>query len=481
MMAIELRIPEIGESITEVIIAEWLKNENDEVERDEDLVVIETEKATVEIPAPQSGRLVKILKRSGETAAVGEAVGLLDSKTAGDTDSMGASRKPEEINTAARAENNTEAKKVPERAQTGEEGSEGDPPHAGHAKPDATEKDLNDRDTQVKSVDTREQERDEGEEEEISKAPEVETRKRQSMDHESIERKTRVAKKPAKDEDEVTEPSKTAWQPKIISRAQASDDREAIVENVRADQQEEPRAVPTESTGREEQIVPMSPIRKRIAERLVHAQQTTAFLSTFNEIDMSAVSVIRQRYQENFQGKYHIKLGFMSFFVKASIEALKLIPQVNAEIRGADIVYRNYYDIGVAVGGGKGLVVPVLRNAERMSFPEIEQAIQEFAQKAENNQLKPGDLVGGTFTISNGGIYGSLLSTPIINAPQSGILGMHAIQERPVARDGQVVIRPMMYVALTYDHRIVDGREAVTFLKRIKECVEEPSRILLGI
>jgi 2-oxoglutarate dehydrogenase E2 component (dihydrolipoamide succinyltransferase) len=225
----------------------------------------------------------------------------------------------------------------------------------------------------------------------------------------------------------------------------------------------------------------MTPIRRKIAERLVQAQQTTAFLTTFNEIDMSAVQELRRRYQEDFKKNYDIKLGLMSFFVKASIEALKLIPQVNAEIRGTDIVYRSYYDIGVAVGGGKGLVVPVLRNAEQMSFSKIEQVIQLLARKAESNQLKPDDLEGGTFTISNGGIYGSLLSTPIINAPQSGILGMHAVQERPVVRNGEVVIRPMMYVALTYDHRIVDGREAVTFLKRIKECVEAPSRILLEV
>jgi len=225
----------------------------------------------------------------------------------------------------------------------------------------------------------------------------------------------------------------------------------------------------------------MSPMRRRIAERLVQSQQTAALLTTFNEIDMSGVLALRKEYQPAFQEKYGIKLGMMSFFVKAAVEALKLVPQVNAEVRGTDVVYKNYYDIGVAVGGGKGLVVPIIRSAERLSFAEIEQSIADFGKRAQAGKLELAELQGGTFTISNGGIYGSLLSTPIINPPQSGILGMHAIQERPVAREGQVVVRPMMYVALTYDHRIVDGREAVTFLKRIKECVEQPSRILLEI
>ena len=225
----------------------------------------------------------------------------------------------------------------------------------------------------------------------------------------------------------------------------------------------------------------MSRLRKTVAERLVQAQHTAALLTTFNEVDMSEIMVLRKQYQEAFLERYKIKVGFMSFFVKAVIDALRLIPAVNAEIRGTDIIYRNYFDIGVAIGGGKGLVVPVLRNAERMSFAEIEMAIAEFAKRARDNKLKLEELQGGTFTISNGGVYGSLLSTPIVNPPQSGILGMHTIQERPVARDGQVVIRPMMYLALTYDHRIVDGREAVTFLKRVKDVIENPSRMLLEV
>jgi 2-oxoglutarate dehydrogenase E2 component (dihydrolipoamide succinyltransferase) len=196
---------------------------------------------------------------------------------------------------------------------------------------------------------------------------------------------------------------------------------------------------------------------------------------------MSAVIAIRKRYQESFQKQYGVKLGFMSFFVKAVVAGLSEVPQVNSEVRGSDVVFRNYFDIGIAVGGGKGLVVPVLRNAEALSFAEIERAIADFARRAEQNQIKVDELQGGTFTISNGGIYGSLMSTPIVNPPQSGVLGMHAIEERPVVRDGEIVIRPMMYVALTYDHRVVDGREAVTFLKRVKEIVEDPSRLLIEI
>jgi 2-oxoglutarate dehydrogenase E2 component (dihydrolipoamide succinyltransferase) len=232
---------------------------------------------------------------------------------------------------------------------------------------------------------------------------------------------------------------------------------------------------------REEDVVPMTMLRRRVAERLVQAQQTAALLTTFNEIDMSAVMALRRTHQEAFQERYDIRLGFMSFFVKATVEGLKLIPALNAEIRGTDIVYRNYHDIGIAVGGGRGLVVPVLRDAAQLSFAETERMIADFARRAQDNTLTLDELQGGTFTISNGGIYGSLLSTPIVNPPQSGVLGLHAIQERPVARDGQVVIRPMMYVALTYDHRIVDGREAVTFLRHVKACVEEPARILLEI
>jgi 2-oxoglutarate dehydrogenase E2 component (dihydrolipoamide succinyltransferase) len=223
----------------------------------------------------------------------------------------------------------------------------------------------------------------------------------------------------------------------------------------------------------------MSPIRRRIAERLLAARQQTAMLTTFNEADLGRIKALRDKYREQFQKRHGVALGYMSFFVKACIEALREFPAVNASIDGADIVYHHYYDIGIAIGGEKGLVVPVLRNAELLHLHEIEHTIQGFVEKINNNQLAISDLEGGTFTISNGGVYGSLLSTPILNPPQSGVLGMHAIQDRPVARDGQAVIRPMMYLALSYDHRIIDGREAVQFLKRIKEYVDEPEELLL--
>ena len=225
----------------------------------------------------------------------------------------------------------------------------------------------------------------------------------------------------------------------------------------------------------------MTRLRSRIAERMKEAQNTAAILTTFQEVDLKAVMDLRRKHQEEFTKKHGIKLGLMSFFVKACVEAMKIIPEINAEIRGESIVYKDFYDIGIAIGGGKGLVVPVLRNAERLGFAELEKHILDFSERAKQGQIKVEELQGGTFTISNGGIYGSLLSTPIVNPPQSGVLGMHAIQERPVVRGGEIVARPMMYVALTYDHRIVDGREAVTFLKHIKDLIEDPARILLEV
>jgi 2-oxoglutarate dehydrogenase E2 component (dihydrolipoamide succinyltransferase) len=230
-----------------------------------------------------------------------------------------------------------------------------------------------------------------------------------------------------------------------------------------------------------ERVVPMSPLRRTVARRLVEAQQTAAILTTFNELDMTNVLALRERYQDRFVKQHGLKLGFMSFFVKATIDALKAFPAVNAEIRGTDIVYKDHYDIGVAVGGGKGLVVPVVRGADRLSFADLEKTIGELAVRARDNKLTMKELEGGTFTISNGGVYGSLLSTPILNPPQSGILGLHAIQKRPVVVGDQIVVRSMMYIALSYDHRLIDGREAVQFLVRVKECVENPERILLEV
>ena len=363
-MPIELVVPSVGESITEVEIGDWLKKEGEPVDQDEPVVVIETEKVTVELPAPATGTITTTLKHKGDKASVGDVIGFME----------------------------------PNGAKT-------------------------------------------------TPAP-------------APREKSRAEAKPA------------GASPSASAQTQTSESKP------------QPGSVPSPLaavSGRDEQIVPMTPIRRRIAERLVEAQKSAALLTTFNQIDMSTLLGIRKLHQESFQAKYRIKLGMMSFFVKASIEALKLVPQINAEIRGHDVVYRNYYDIGIAVGGGKGLVVPVLRSAERMSFADIEKAITDFVERARTNQLKVDELQGGTFTISNGGIYGSMLSTPIVNPPQSGVLGLHAIEDRPIAQAGAVVVRPMMYVALTYDHRIVDGREAVSFLKRIKDLIEDPARMLLEI
>lgn len=355
-MAIELKIPSIGESVTEVEIGAWLKREGDAVKRDENVVTLDSEKASVDLPAPVAGTLQRIVKRKGEKAAVGEVIALFE----------------------ADGKATAEAKPAPAPAPAPP------PPVA----------------------------------------------------------------------------------PASVARA---------LEPVPAPARE------INGQGRQEEVVPMTLLRRTVAQRLVEAQQTMAMLTTFNEIDLSAVVALRKQYQDSFTKKYGVKLGFMSFFVKAAVEALRNIPQINASVRGNDIVYHHYYDIGVAIGGGKGLVVPVLRNAERMGFAEIEKTVADLATRAKASQLKPDELQGGTFTITNGGVYGSLLSTPIINPPQCAILGMHSIQERPVAVEGNVVIRPMMYVALSYDHRIVDGREAVTFLVQIKEMLEKPARLLLEV
>jgi 2-oxoglutarate dehydrogenase E2 component (dihydrolipoamide succinyltransferase) len=407
-MQVELKVPSMGESITEVEIGSWLKAEGDAVSKDENVVVIDSEKTTLELAAPVSGSLAKILRKKGETAKVGEVIGYVEQD--------GAATKP--------------AATAPEQP-----------------KPEATPRS-----------------------EPAKPAPEAAAKVMPAAARVIAEHGLKA---------EAIQGSGPGG--RILKEDALKQVEQAPKEKAAPPPPAEQKAVEMTSAIRQEQIVPMTRLRKTLAERLVQAQHTAALLTTFNEVDMSEVMNLRKQYQESFVQKYGVKLGFMSFFVKAVIDALRLIPQVNAEIRGTDIVFRNYYDIGVAVGGGKGLVVPVLRNAERMSFAQVEVMINDLGKRAKENKLKLEELQGGTFTISNGGVYGSLLSTPIINPPQSGILGMHAIQERPVAREGQVVIRPMMYIALTYDHRIVDGREAVTFLKRVKEVIENPTRILLEV
>ena len=404
-MTVEIKVPSVGESVSEVTIEQWLKQEGEAIERDKTLAVLESEKATVELPAEASGTVKKLLKKAGESAQVGEVIAIID----------------------------TDGKPTVSTTTTAVPKAESQPAPAAPAK---------------------------------KAAPVAETK---------VE-----VKAPAAPPKKSTPGTET----KVEDKAPAAP---AQAEPAPAPVSASPSPVPTRvsaepvDAGGEEEIVPMTRLRRTLARRLVEAQQTAAMLTTFNEVDMSAVMALRKEHGEAFLARHGVKLGFMSFFVKASVDALKLVPEVNAEIRDENIVYKNHYDIAVAIGGGKGLVVPVLRNAERLSFAEVEIAIGDFAKRAKENKLKPEELQGGTFTISNGGIYGSMLSTPILNPPQSGILGMHAIQDRPVARDGQVVIRPMMFLALTYDHRLVDGREAVNFLKRIKDAIEAPARMLIEV
>ncbi|MEZ4221057.1 MAG: 2-oxoglutarate dehydrogenase complex dihydrolipoyllysine-residue succinyltransferase [Polyangiaceae bacterium] len=437
-MPVELKVPSVGESITEVQIGDWLKGVGERVRRDETVVMIETDKVTVELPAPIDGVISEIRVQKGALAQVGDVIGMMDEAGAQVAAAPSASA-PTPV--AAAPSPPTPVAAAPA------------PPAPSAPAPVAAPSTGDDDGRAKRGVE--------------SLPPQGFARVMPSA------RRVMAQSGLSVEQVQASGPGGRILKEDVM-RAQAAPTAPA------PSVAKAPPAPPA-PPGQGEEIVAMSPMRKRIAERLVQSQQTAALLTTFNEIDMSAVIDLRKQYQPKFQEKYGIKLGFMSFFVKAAIEALKLIPEVNGEIRGTDIVYKHYYDIGVAVGGGKGLVVPVIRAADQLSFAQVELTIADYGRRAQDNKLALDELMGGTFTISNGGIYGSLMSTPIINPPQSGILGLHAIQERPVARDGQVVIRPMMYVALTYDHRLIDGREAVTFLKRIKECIEDPTRILLEV
>ena len=414
-MPVELKVPSVGESISEVQIGDWLKSVGDTVNQDDILVMLETDKVTVELPAPVSGTIAQILAKKGETAQVGQVVAYIEEGAV--------SAKP------APAQDASSIAPVFDRSLGSDAPPATIPPASTPRVMPAAQRALHAAGLDAADV--------------TPTGPGGRTLKEDVQRHvESQQQKPAPAKPAAK-----PAPSGIALRPE----------------------------------GRQEEVVPMTTLRRRIAERLVEAQQTAALLTTFNEVDMTAVKELREQYQDAFVKRYSIKLGFMSFFVKAAVDALKQYPSVNAEVRGTDIVYHNYCDIGVAVGGGKGLVVPVLRNVERMGFADVELTIAALANRAKDGSLKLDELQGGTFTITNGGIYGSLLSTPIINPPQSGILGLHGIVDRAVVIKGAVVARPMMYIALTYDHRIVDGREAVGFLKRIKETIEEPARMLIEI
>ncbi len=405
--AIQVEVPTVGESISEVQIGQWLKAEGDWVNSGEDLVEIETEKASVQIPAPASGFLRNISKQEEEFANVGDVIAAIEP-----------GEKPAEVSSGASS---------PAAPSASSQASS--PEASGFVMP-AAQRLLDEHGLSASQV-------------------------------------------PARG------PGGRLLKEDVLAFVREQKSSPALPTPPTA--RSETSLVTNDSELRGEEIKPLSMLRRTIAARLVEAQQTAALLTTFNEIDMDPVMKIRKKYKDQFLERHGVKLGFMSFFAKAAVEALRRYPAVNAEIRGDDVVYRHYQDIGVAIGGGKGLVVPVLRNVERMSFADVEQSIGNFARQAGENRLQPTDLIGGTFTISNGGVYGSLLSTPIVNPPQSGILGLHSIQQRPVALDGNVVIRPMMYVALTYDHRIVDGREAVGFLKTIKDVIEDPARLFLEL
>ncbi|MFO7477833.1 MAG: 2-oxoglutarate dehydrogenase complex dihydrolipoyllysine-residue succinyltransferase [Methyloceanibacter sp.] len=433
-MATEIRVPALGESVVEATVGRWFKQPGDAVAADEPLVELETDKVTVEVPAPASGVLSEIVVKPGETVAVGALLGAI---------SEGGGK-------AKQAEPQPAAEPVMTEAAT-----VADQPNLRPA-PAPEPKEL---------------EREPHRREEVSG---------EEMPPSPAARK--ILTEAAIDAHDVKGSGRRGQVLKHDALGAVERAARALLEKERKPKAPpQPRAPVTKDNSEREERVRMTRLRQTIAKRLKEAQDTAAMLTTFNDVDMSAVMQLRKDYRDAFEQKHGVKLGFMGFFVKAAAAALKDIPAVNAEIDGEDIVYKNYYHIGVAVGTERGLVVPVLRDADRMSLAEIEAAIADFGKRAREGKLSLEEMQGGTFTISNGGIYGSLLSTPILNAPQSGILGMHRIEERAVVCDGQIVARPMMYLALSYDHRLVDGKEAVTFLVHIKDSLEDPKRLVLDL
>jgi 2-oxoglutarate dehydrogenase E2 component (dihydrolipoamide succinyltransferase) len=417
-MATEIRVPTLGESISEATVGKWFKKAGESVRADEPLVELETDKVTLEVNAPSSGVLSEIAAETGQTVAIGALLGQL---------SGGA---------AARVEAAAQAPAA--KAAPAPVASTVMPPAPSAAKMAAEDK--------------------------IDLASVAGSGKRGQVLKGDVLAAVASARAPSP----VVAPAPLQAPALAPIPASAPAPMPAA------------RTIAPDDSAREERVR-MTKLRQTIARRLKDAQNTAAMLTTFNEVDMSEVMALRARYKDAFEKKHGAKLGFMGFFVKACVQALKEVPAVNAEIDGADLVYKNYYHIGIAVGTDKGLVVPVVRDADRLSIAEIEKAIADLGKRARDGQLKLEELQGGTFTVTNGGIYGSLMSTPILNAPQSGIMGMHKIQDRPVAVSGKVELRPMMYLALSYDHRIVDGREAVTFLVRVKEALEDPARLVLDL
>jgi 2-oxoglutarate dehydrogenase E2 component (dihydrolipoamide succinyltransferase) len=441
-MLIDIKIPSVGESVTEALLAQWFKNDGDLVKNDEPLFVIETDKVTLEVVAEADGVLA-ITVAEGEMVAIGAVVGTLDSDGVARAAAPAAGGEPDE---PAPAE---PAKPVEPEPPALEPAMAVPAPEPAPAPQETTRSDLS----------------------EFSLAPSV----RRLVAEKNLDPTLIPGTGP---DGRITKGDVVLY----LESAPSSDsvtqpDRPAVPAAAPGDLEPAKPVSAAETVSRK----PMSPIRQRIAARLLEAKHSTAMLTTFNEIDMSNLMAIRKQYKEAFKQKYGVNLGMMSSFIRACVEALKELPQINAFIDGKDFIEHHYYHIGVAVGSERGLVVPVIRHADQLSFAGLEQAIVDYVKKIQENRLELADLEGGTFTISNGGVYGSLLSTPILNTPQSAILGMHKIEKRPVVIDDEVVIRSMMYVALSYDHRIVDGREAVTFLKRIKEFVENPERMMMEI
>ena len=437
-MTIEIRVPTLGESVTEATVGKWLKKPGEAVKADEPLVELETDKVTVEVPAPAAGQLAEIHVDEGATVAIGAVLGALaEGGGAAEAAPKKGNGKTAEAKPAASA---------PERKPAG-----ATPPPSPAARKHLAEAGL-----PTDAVSTGSGRRGQVLKEDVAAAV--------------AKGQQRPAPQPEPEELPRDEP---APQPAPSAQVPATQRARDVTPDVR---------VPTSvsEAGREERVR-MTRLRQTIALRLKEAQNTAAMLTTFNDVDMSAVIAMRAQYKDLFERRHGVKLGFMGFFVKACIQALREIPAVNAEIDGEDIVFKNYYHVGVAVGTDRGLVVPVLREADRMSIAEIEAKIADFGKRARDGRLSIAEMQGGTFTISNGGVYGSMLSTPILNSPQSGILGMHRIEERPVVKNGEIVARPMMYLALSYDHRLVDGKEAVTFLVRVKECLEDPQRFILEL
>jgi len=425
-MAKEIIVPVLGESVTEATVAQWFKAVGDTVAADEPLLELETDKVTLEVPAPVAGQLSEIVAANGVDVEVGALLGRIE-------EGNGATAQKPAAKEAAAPAAAAPAKAAPATP-------------AASPKPAAPAADLPLAPAVRKLV----------EEQGLNPAAIPGTGKDGRLTKGDVLRHLEGGQAPSA--------------PAAETAAVETRGVEAATVETRG----------VEAAAREERVR-MSRLRKRVAERLKEAQNTAAMLTTFNEVDMSALKRARTQYRDSFEKKHGVRLGYMSFFVKAAIVALKEIPEVNAQIEGEEIVYKNHYDIGVAVGSPQGLVVPVLRDADRLGFAEVEKEIGAFGARARDGKLTMEDLTGGTFTISNGGVFGSLLSTPILNPPQSAILGMHKIQDRPMAIDGKVEVRPMMYLALSYDHRLVDGREAVTFLVRLKECIEDPERILLDL